>query len=73
MNFVHEQKMYIRYDMLLKLKTIKIMNEIWVMLYSILRLDKGIEKYLDEANNKIFNNGLYQCPKLCIIENKIHL
>jgi hypothetical protein len=42
MNFVHEQKMYI----LLKLKTIKIMNERWVMLYSILKL-KGIEKYLD--------------------------
>lgn len=47
MNFFHEQKMYIRYDMLLKLKTIKIMNERWVMLYSILKLDKGIEKYLD--------------------------
>lgn len=47
MNVVHEQKMYIRYDMLLKLKTIKIMNERWVMLYSILKLDKGIEKYLD--------------------------
>ncbi len=33
--------------MLLKLKTIKIMNERWVLLYSILKLDNGIEKYLD--------------------------
>jgi len=47
MNFVHEQKMYIRYDMLLKLKTIKIMNERWVKFYSIQKFDKGIEKYLD--------------------------
>jgi hypothetical protein len=47
MIFFHEQKMYIHYDMLLKLKIIKIMNERWVMLYSILKLDKGIEKYLN--------------------------
>jgi len=32
---------------ILKLKTIKIMNERWVKFYSIQKFDKGIENYLD--------------------------
>jgi hypothetical protein len=47
MKIVHEQKLHTCYDILLKLKTIKIIDERWIILYSILKLDKGIEKYLD--------------------------